>query len=153
MINSADTKIFRTYMFSSTLILDDFKVTVMSNIASKCANADWYRRRTEEIVFGGSNGGIHFILPNINTLEEFKSYLVEQYAKGTPVKVVYELATPIIEDIDCSDKITQYNEQTTVYNTDNAEIEVSLTNNKAIAQINQNLQQIEEAIAGLKVGE
>ena len=43
------------------------------------------------------------------------------------------------EDINCSNKITQYDGQTTVYNRDNAEIEVSLTNNKAISEINEDI--------------
>ncbi len=83
-----------------------------------------------------------------STLEEFKSYLSQNN-----LEMVYRLSNEIVEDIDCSDKITQYDEQTIVYNTDNAEIEVSLTNNTAIAQINQNLQKIEEMIASLKAGE
>lgn len=83
-----------------------------------------------------------------STLEEFKTWLSQN-----PVEVVLRLATPIIEDIDCSDKIKQYDGQTTVYNTDGAELECTLTNNRAIAQINQNLQQIEEMISSLKAGE
>lgn len=90
---------------------------------------------------------------NIATLDAFKTFLSQQYAKGTPVTLIYELETPLIENIDCSNKITQYDEQTTVYNRDGAEIEVSLTNNKAIAQINENLQQIEKMIANMKVGD
>ena len=80
-----------------------------------------------------------------STLEEFKSYLSQNN-----LEIVYRLSNEIVEDIDCSDKIVQFDEQTTVYNTDGAEIEVSLTNNKAIAQINQNLQRIEELLA--KIG-
>lgn len=87
-----------------------------------------------------------FVLKTVaSTLADFKALIA-----SNPIKIVYELATPIVEDIECSDKIAQYDEQTTVYNTDGAEIEVSLTNNKAIAQINQNLQRIEELLA--KIG-
>lgn len=35
----------------------------------------------------------------VMTLDEWKAYLAEQYANGTPVKVVYQLAEPIIEPI------------------------------------------------------
>lgn len=55
------------------------------------------------------------------------------------------------EDIDCSDKIVQYSDTTTVYNTDGAEIEVSLTNNKAIAEVNKNLEKIEKSYVEDKI--
>ena len=89
------------------------------------------------------NASIHFtqqkviFYTNITTLDAFKAFLAQQYANGTAVEIVYELETEVIEDVDCSNKITQYDEQTTVYNRDNAEIEVSLTNNKAISEINE----------------
>jgi len=88
-----------------------------------------------------------------STVDELKSYLAEQYANGTPVEVTYELATPFIEHIDCFDKIKQFEGQTTIFNTDEAELECTLTNNTAIAQINQNLQKIEDMISSLKAGE
>ncbi len=50
--------------------------------------------------------------------------------------VVYKLATIVEEPIDCSNKIVQYSTQTTVSNRDGAKIEVSLTNNEAIAEVN-----------------
>lgn len=95
-----------------------------------------------------TNGKIYIGI-SVNSLvssnaDGLKSWLAEQYTNGTPVEVVYILATPIIEDIDCTDKIAQFDEQTTVYNTDGAEIEVSLTNNTAIAEVNENLDKIEK---------
>ena len=46
------------------------------------------------------------IVTNFNlseySLDAWKTYLAEQYANGTPVKVVYELAEPIFENIDPS---------------------------------------------------
>lgn len=74
-------------------------------------------------------------------LAGFKTWLA-----SNPFEAVYELATPIIEDIECSNKIIQYDGQTTVYNRDNSEIEVSLTNNKAISEINENINNIESNI-------
>lgn len=73
------------------------------------------------------------------SVQGFKAWL-----QSNPIVIVYELEIPIIENIECSNKITQYDEQTTVYNRDNAEIEVSLTNNKAISEVNENLDRIEE---------
>lgn len=83
---------------------------------------------------------------NFTTLTDFKAFLAEQYTNGTPVEVIYELAEPIIESIDCTDKIAQFDGQTTVYNVDGAELECSLTNNRAIAEVNENLHRIEGQI-------
>lgn len=112
----------------------------------------WLKHYTDnsEHFYIGSDGYLYIFIdkeacPNTAS---FKTWLSEH-----PVEIIYPLEEPVIESIDCSDKIAQYDGQTTVYNTDNAEIEVSLTNNKAIAQINQNLQRIEEVIASLKAGE
>ena len=39
------------------------------------------------------------LLPQITTLDEWKTYLAEQYAAGTPVTIEYALATPIETDL------------------------------------------------------
>lgn len=132
------------YKYSET------EITTMSNY---CVG-DIINNRTKNnnTVYTTSNG-IAFRCDNFATLEEWKAFLAEQYANGTPVEIVYELAEPVIEHIECSDKIAQFDGQTTIYNTDGAELECTLTNNVAIAQINQNLQKIEEMIASLKAGE
>lgn len=39
----------------------------------------------------------------LNNLTIFKTWLA-----SNPITIIYQLATPIIEDIDCSDKIVQY---------------------------------------------
>ena len=109
------------------------------------------RTKNNNTVYTTSNG-IAFRCDNFATLEEWKAFLAEQYANGTPVEIVYELATPIIEHIDCSNKIAQFDGQTNIYNTDGAELECTLTNNTAIAQINQNLQKIEDMIFSIKAG-
>ena len=79
------------------------------------------------------------------TEDELKTWLA-----ANPLEVVYELANPIIEDIDCSDKIVQYDETTNVYNTDGAEIEISLNNSEAISDINQSTSMLREEIIELK---
>ena len=48
------------------------------------------------------------------------------------------------ESLNCSNKIVQYVDETTVHNRDNAEIEVSLTNNKAISEVNGELGSLQE---------
>lgn len=72
------------------------------------------------------------------------NYITNTGSLSTGATVVYELATPVVEDINCSNKIVQYDGQTTVYNRDGAEIEVSLTNNNAISEANKNLDIIEQ---------
>lgn len=69
----------------------------------------------------------------------FKAFLA-----SNPITIVYELENKVIENIGCSNKITQYADSTTVYNRDGAEIEVSLTNNKAISEINEYIKNTEE---------
>lgn len=75
------------------------------------------------------------------TLEEFKAWL-----KANPITIVYELLTPIVEDINGSNKTVQYDESTTIYNRDNAELEVTLTNNKAVSDVYGDLKNIEEKL-------
>lgn len=60
--------------------------------------------------------------------------------------VIYKLATPNTESIDCSNKIVQYGQQTTVSNRDGAKIEVSLTNNEAISGLNENIGNVENIV-------
>ena len=67
-------------------------------------------------------------------VETFKAWL-----SSNPITLIYQLATPTTEPLDCSNKIVQYADETTVSNRDNAEIEVSLTNNKAISEVNREL--------------
>ena len=69
-------------------------------------------------------------------LSEVSTAGIKNYLSSAPISIIYELATPIEEPIDCSNKIVQYSTQTTVSNRDGAEIEVSLTNNEAIAEVN-----------------
>lgn len=74
-----------------------------------------------------------------STVEQFKTWLA-----SNPVTFIYQLATPIEEPLDCSNKIVQYADETTVSNRDGAEIEVSLTNNKAISEVNGELGSLQE---------
>lgn len=76
----------------------------------------------------------------------FKEWLAKN-----PVTIVYRLETPIVEDINGSNKIFQYAESTTIYNRDNAELEVSLTNNNTISNINENFKHIEKNVSSLQM--
>lgn len=104
-----------------------------------CSHFRYAHNTKEDGTFFIVENYARFYKSDITTTTDFNAYMLENN-----VELVYLLATPTVEDIDCSDKITQYDEQTTVYNTDNAEIEVSLTNNTAIAEVNENLDKIEK---------
>ncbi len=93
---------------------------------------------TEDWIALASNKNLCVYLKEATTLEQFKTYLAEN-----PLKVTYERSVDLI---DCSDKIVQYTDTTTVYNVDGAEIEVSLTNNKAISEVNENIKEVENKI-------
>ena len=43
---------------------------------------------------------INVITDGVQTLADFKSFLAEQYANGTPVKMVYKKSTPTVEELD-----------------------------------------------------
>lgn len=90
----------------------------------------------ENIVLIGSvyNTDIWFITNQATTVQAFKGWL-----NSNPITIVYELTTPTEEALDCSNKIVQYVDETTVSNRDEAKIEVSLTNNKAISEVNGEL--------------
>ena len=60
--------------------------------------------------------------------------------------VVYKLAEAYEEDIDTTNSIVQYADETTIANSDNAEMEVELTKNKAISSINENIGALQEEI-------
>ena len=78
-IRPSDKKAGQTNMLSNS-----FKVSTVST-------------EPETIVGNANNTNITFKMPlEYSTMEYFKTYLAEQYAKGTPVTVEYELAEEII---------------------------------------------------------
>ena len=80
------------------------------------------------------------------TVEELNTWLAQQKANGTPVILEYELAEEVIEPYAdyTSMLITQYDNITNISNSDNAEMEVELTKNKAISSINENIGNLQE---------
>ena len=59
----------------------------------------WVGGRKNYTVQNVSGNSLVFITDGVQTLDEFKAYLAEQYNSGNPVTVVYALATPIETDI------------------------------------------------------
>lgn len=85
--HTSGTILYRIYL--KPMKLDDSNIIVMSNYARAVANNDWTANRTDNIVFGGDDGKLQFIIPNITTLADFKSWL-----KVNPVTVYYILNEP-----------------------------------------------------------
>ena len=79
-------------------------------------------------------------------LSEVSTAGIKNYLSSNPITLIYQLATPTTEPLNCSNKIVQYADETTVSNRDNAEIEVSLTNNKAISEVNGELGRLRDDV-------
>ena len=79
-------------------------------------------------------------------LTELSSTGINNYLASNPITLICELAEPTEEPLNCSNKIVQYSTQTTVSNRDGAEIEVSLTNNKAIAEVNGDIGNVQNEL-------
>lgn len=70
----------------------------------------------------------------------------KQSLASNPMILIVVLNTSHEEDIDCTCGITQYEGETTIYNTEGAELEIELTNNKAISNMNYNIENLQEKI-------
>lgn len=118
----------------------NYKVSIPEKQTSNCNK---YKIGNTEIVDSSyivGNSGFIVKDSRFNTVNAFKDEL-----KQKKLIFITSLITPVEEDIECSNKIVQYDEETTVYNRDGAEIEVSLTNNKAISEVNEDLNNIEKS--------
>lgn len=91
-----------------------------------------------------SSYNILFLDQNCDSVEAFKQKL----AKNNMI-LIYKLATPVEEDIECTDKIVQYADSTTIQS--DAKVEVTLTNNKVISQIYEDMKIINDYTYGGKV--
>lgn len=77
-------------------------------------------------------------------------YISSTGSLTTGATVVYKLEEQIEEDIDTTNSIVQYADETTIYNSDNAEMEIELTNNKTVSRINENAKTLQEEINNYK---
>jgi len=104
---------------------DKFEIVEVENVSTK----------QESITTNGSAISIKVLNSRLSSADGagFKEYLSKN-----PVTIVYRLKTPTIEDMNGSNKIVQYDESTTIYSRDNAELEVTLTNNNTISNVNEN---------------
>lgn len=66
-----------------------------------CTHAPYNGYNTEYVMSAWANegsNGIRLMVP-FNTLDEFKAFLADQYAKGTPVTVYYILSEPVESEL------------------------------------------------------
>ena len=65
-------------------------------------NNEWWSYVPNGCVTNNTTNGLSIAIrdDSFATVSEWKAFLAEQYANGTPVKIVYKLAEPIIEEID-----------------------------------------------------
>lgn len=122
--------------------------SAISNMLKHNKGTDWlsnefrldnYQNGHRIIVTMGTYGSL--------TLEQFKAKLAQDN-----LIIIAQRDTSIEEDIDITNSIVQYQNETTISNSDNAEMEIELTNNKAISSINENisiLQKINEKVLTL----
>lgn len=111
----------------------------ISNMALTPTSLSDLNDKTKDYVNIASNGLLVIWTEKFTTLEQFKAFL-----NTNNLEVIVERSSVAEEDIDCSDKIQQFDTKTTFYNRDNAEIEVSVTNNIAVAEIYENIDRVEQ---------
>lgn len=121
----------------------EIKGPILCNCLKFISSGNW-EAEDESISYGGSTGNLVQVKVLKSRLETLDNSGILKFLKSVNAEIVYKLATPVTENINCSDKVVQYADTTNVYNTDGAEIEVSLTNNEAISEINENLNKIEK---------
>ena len=61
------------------------------------AKYNWYYNYLQENQFTLNNDTLRIVTDKVSTVEEFKTYLAQQYTNNTPVIVEYELETETIE--------------------------------------------------------
>lgn len=84
------------------------------------------------------------------TVDEWKAWLAEQYAAGTPLTIVYELNTPIVTQHDPQD-ITQPEAAMSVLADGGAEMDIRYSRDPGIALLNR-ITALEAALAALQGG-
>lgn len=119
------------------------KSVVLCNFLQYLDGGNWDIEK-ESISYGGSTGNSIQVKVLKSRLVTVDSAGLLSFLGSVNATVVYQLTTLLEEPLDCSNKIVQYADETTVSNRDGAEIEVSLTNNKAISEVNGELGSLQE---------
>lgn len=119
------------------------KSVVLCNFLQYIDGGNWDIEK-ESVSYGGSTGNSIQVKVLKSRLVTVDSAGLLSFLGSVNATVVYQLTTLLEEPLDCSNKIVQYADETTVSNRDGAEIEVSLTNNKAISEVNGELGSLQE---------
>ena len=120
----------------------------LSNFAQTPVSTDDLNDKTKDFISINSNGNLCLWTEKFNSVDELKTFL-----SSNNLVVICEKEVAIEEDINVSNKIIQYEGQTTIYNSDKAEIEVILTNNKTISELNEENGRIENKLNRLLAGD
>ena len=84
-------------------------------------------------------GNLMILDKDCSTVEEFKNKL-----SNKNLEIIYKTKASREENIDCSNKIMQYEGSTTIES--DAKVEVTLTNNKTISQIYDEIEEVDNGI-------
>lgn len=127
--------------FIAQFSVANFKVEgyVSCNFTKTIHNNTAWILEEESIAWGGSAKNLIQVKLLKSRLATVDNNGLLNFLKNIDATAIYRLRTPTIENINCSNKIVQYADETTVSNRDGAEIEVSLTNNKAISEVNEDI--------------
>lgn len=119
---------------------DEIANIICSHFIKESAN-DTYRRSDGIAIHPNGSIYLYYNAFKEYTISEFKTWL-----SNNPITLEYELAEEVINPYtdDISMLITQYDNITNISNSDNAEMEVELTKNKAISSINENIGNLQE---------
>ena len=131
-----------TYLCALAYIVNTDSELVLSN---RFAFGNYTQVTNKECIASIGGGAINIRILK-SRLETPDVAGLKKWLATNNVIAIFKLAILTTEPIDCSNKIVQYGEQTTVYNRDGAKIEVSLTNNEAISGLNENIGNVENKI-------
>lgn len=104
-----------------------------------------FSNNSNEVGIGFVSSGVLFLYPkrNINTVDNFKSWLKSQYDSGTPVKVQYQLSEPYEIDLGSVDTLNTFEGTTYISNSEDAGMEVESYNWGISITNSDNLQSFE----------
>lgn len=125
---------------------DEIANIICSHFIKESAN-ETYRRSDGIAIHPNKSICLYYDAFKEYTISEFKTWL-----SNNPITLEYELAAEVINPYtdDISMFITQYDNKTNISNSDNAEMEIELTNNKTVSRINENAKTLQEEINNYK---
>lgn len=112
--------------------------------------------KTNSIWLGVNNNALYWIncydVLNAHTVAEFKTFLAQQYAAGTPVQVCYKLATPITIQLTPQEVLALAGENTIYTNTGDVTVSGRADPNTIIQSLSQRIAALESAAVQTQTG-